>query len=275
MNDKGPSGGAAGPEEGFRVERDDRGVVRLILDRPAVRNAFDDFLIGKLTNLFNELSGDFNVRVVILAAAGRHFSAGADLNWMRRLGTYGPEENLRDANALGDMFHALDTLPHPVIAEVQGAALAGATGLVACADIAIAADNALFGTTETRLGIVPGAISPYVMRAIGPRECRRWFLSGERMDAATALRLGLVHEVVAPDGLGARVDEVVHALLSCGPNAVRAAKRLVADLAGRPLDAGLRAESARRISEIRATPEAQEGLAAFLEKRPPDWVKTG
>jgi methylglutaconyl-CoA hydratase len=192
---------------------------------------------------------------------------------MRRTGSYGETENLQDAKALADLMQALNELPKPTVARVQGAALGGGTGLVACCDIVIAGESASFGTTEVRLGIMPAVIGPYVIAAIGPRHARRLMLTGERILAQAAARIGLVHEVVADDQLDAAVEGVVSDLLKGGPAAITAAKRLVHDLAGRPISQDMIDDTAQRIAALRATPEAREGLGAFLEKRKPGWTR--
>jgi methylglutaconyl-CoA hydratase len=254
------------------LERRADGVIRLTLNRPAIHNAFDDRQIAELSEAFAGLATDASVRAVVLTGAGRSFSAGADLNWMRRTSTYGEAENLRDANALAALMKALYELPQPTVARVNGAALGGGTGLVACCDIVVAGEDAVFGTTEVRLGIIPAVIGPYVLAAIGARHARRLMLTGERITAREAARIGLVHEVVPADGLDAAVEKVVADLLKGGPRALAAAKRLVHDLAGRPIDQDLIDDTARRIAALRATPEAGEGLSAFLEKRKPGWI---
>ena len=256
----------------FLLERRPDGVVRITLNRPAIHNAFDDRQITELTAAFDNLAADDSVRAVVLTGAGRSFSAGADLNWMRRTSTYGEHENLRDASALAALMKALNELPQPTVARVNGAALGGGTGLVACCDLVIAGEDALFGTTEVRLGIMPAVIGPYVLAAIGARHARRLMLTGERITAYEAARIGLVHEVVPADQLDAAIDRAVSHLLKGGPHAIAAAKRLVHDLAGRPIDQGLIDETARWIAALRTTPEAREGLSAFLEKRKPDWI---
>ena len=255
----------------FRVERRAQGVVWLTLDRPEIHNAFDDRLIVQLTAELARLGEDDGVRVVVLTGAGRSFSAGADLNWMRRTATYGEAENLADARALAKLMQTLNELAKPTVARVNGAALGGGTGLVACCDIVIASDRATFGTTEVRLGLIPAVIGPYVLAAVGARHARRLMLTGERIGAAEAARLGLVHEVVAAEHLDAAVERVVAELLKGGPAAIAAAKRLVGDLAGRPVDPDLIDDTAQRIAALRATPEAREGVGAFLEKRAPGW----
>jgi methylglutaconyl-CoA hydratase len=256
----------------YLTERRPDGVLWLTLNRPDIHNAFDDRQIVELTQAFSDLAGDDTVRAVVLTGAGRSFSAGADLNWMRRTATYTRDDNLRDARSLAGLMRILDELPKPTVARVNGAALGGGTGLVACCDVAVASEQAVFGTTEVRLGIIPAVIGPYVVAAIGARQARRLMLTGERISAEHAARIGLVHEVVPPDRLDAAVEEVVSHLLKGGPRALAAAKGLVRDLADRPIDQGLIDDTARRIATLRATPEAREGLGAFLEKRRPGWI---
>ena len=256
----------------FLSERGPDGVVRVTLNRPDVHNAFDDRLIAELTKALANLGQDESVRAVVLTGAGKSFSAGADLNWMRRMAGYSDEENLADARGLARLMQTLNELPKPTVARVNGAALGGGTGLVACCDIAIASENASFGTTEVRLGIIPAVIGPYVVAAVGPRQARRLMLTGERIPAIEAMRIALVHEVVPLEGLDAAIDAVLKNLLRCGPEAIAAAKGLVRDLPGRPITAELVDDTAQRIARLRATAEAREGIAAFLEKRRPAWL---
>jgi methylglutaconyl-CoA hydratase len=256
----------------YLLDRRSDGVVWLTFSRPAIHNAFDDRQIAELTAAFGELAGDDAVRALVLTGAGRSFSAGADLNWMRRAANYSEAENLRDANALAALMKILHEMPQPTVARVNGAALGGGTGLVACCDIVIASEDAQFGTTEVRLGVIPAVIGPYVIAAIGTRQARRLMLTGERITAYEAARIGLVHEVAAADQLDAAVERVLGHLLKGGPRALTAAKRLVRDLAERPIDQDLIDDTARRIAALRATPEAREGLSAFLEKRKPGWI---
>jgi methylglutaconyl-CoA hydratase len=256
----------------FRVERRAKGVVWLTLDRPEIHNAFDDRLIAALTGELELLGADDAVRVMVLTGAGRSFSAGADLTWMRRTASYGEAENLADARALARLMQTLNELLKPTVARVNGAALGGGTGLVACCDIVVASEQATFGTTEVRLGLIPAVIGPYVLAAIGPRHARRLMLTGERISAAEALRLGLVHEVVAPEQLDLTVERIIGELLKCGPDAIAAAKRLIRDLSGRQIEPSLIEETAQRIAALRATGEAREGVGAFLEKRAPAWL---
>ena len=251
---------------------DDAGVARVVLNRPEVHNAFNDELIADLTAALKRLEQDPKVRAVVLAAEGKSFSAGADLNWMKRMAGYSEAENRADARGLAGLMRTLNDLAKPSLAMVQGAAYGGGVGLVACCDIAVASTRASFCLSEVKLGLIPAVISPYVIAAIGERASRRYFLTAERFDAEAALRLGLVQEVVAPEDLEAAGRRVLDALLAGGPEAQAAAKRLVRDLAGRPIDDALIEETAKRIAEVRAGGEAREGVSAFLEKRPPGWL---
>lgn len=250
----------------------DNGVATIWMDRPDVHNAFDETLITELTTVLKRLDNEEMVRVVVLAGRGKSFSAGADLNWMKRAAGYTVEENLGDARALAGMLKILAEMKKPTIARVHGAALGGGTGLTAACDIAIASTNAVFATSEVRFGIIPAAISPYVIRAIGARQAYRFFQTAERIDATTAAKLGLVHEVVEPDLLDAKVKEIVDALLLGGPAAQAAAKSLIQAVANQPVSAGLVEDTAQRIANLRATPEAKDGIAAFLDKRQPGWL---
>jgi methylglutaconyl-CoA hydratase len=247
-------------------------VATVTLNRPEVHNAFDDHLIHELTHALSDLARDPGVRVVVLAGSGRNFSAGADLNWMKRMAGYSEADNLRDAIAMAGLMRALAGLPKPTIARVQGAAFGGGVGLVACCDIGVAAEEASFSLSEARLGLIPAVISPYVIRAIGRRAAQRYFLSAEKFSAREALRIGLVHEVVAAEHLSSTVTTIAAELLKSGPHAVAAAKRLIVDVADSRLDDALVEETARRIAAIRVSPEGREGIAAFLEKRKPGWM---
>jgi methylglutaconyl-CoA hydratase len=249
----------------------DRRIATLWLNRPQRHNAFDEDLIQALTGALRQVEQDPAVRVVVLAGRGRSFCAGGDLAWMRRMADHDFDDNLRDAGALAEMLRTLATLAKPTVARVQGAALAGGTGLVAACDIAIAESSAVFGTTEVRLGLVPATISPYVIGAIGARAAQRYFLTGERFDAEAARALGLVHEVVSADALDARVDQIASALLAGAPTAAAAIKHLVADVAGQPIDARLIALTCQAIAQARASQDAREGIAAFFDKRAPSW----
>jgi len=252
---------------------DARGCATVTLNRPELHNAFDDALIANLTAELARLAADEKVRVVVLAAAGKSFSAGADLNWMRRMADYTRQENVADAMALAELLRTLAELPKPTIARVQGAAFGGGVGLVAACDIVLASTRASFCLSEVKLGLIPATISPYVIAAIGPRAARRYFISAERFDAGRALQLGLAHEVVPEEELDAALESLVERLLANGPEAMAAAKRLVADVAWRPVDETLLRETAERIADARASAEGKEGLAAFLEKRAPGWVE--
>lgn len=243
------------------------------LNRPEKHNAFDDTLIAQLTQALKEMERDDAVRVVILSAAGKSFSAGADLNWMKRIATYSQEENLRDATALGELMRTLHDLSKPTIARVQGAAYGGGVGLIACCDIAVAAHAAVFALSEVRIGLIPAVISPYVIAALGERMARRYFLSGERFDATEAYRMGFIHELaIDEEELDGRITLIVHALLCAGPRAQSEAKSLINAVAHRPVSDELMADTAQRIARVRAAPEGQEGVAAFLSKRDPNWL---
>ncbi len=255
----------------FVLERRADGVCTISLNRPDVHNAFDDRLIKDLTDCLENLGADATVRAVVLTGKGNSFSAGADLNWMRRMADFGEAENFADARDLAKLMTTLNELPKPTIAKVNGAALGGGVGLVCCCDIAIASDEAKFGTTEVRLGLIPSVIGPYVVAAIGTRQARRITLTGERFDAAEALRIGLVHQVEAPGDLDQALEKVLGHLLQGGPKAIEAGKALLLDLADRPITADMVEDTAKRIAKLRATAEAKEGLGAFLEKRAPSW----
>ena len=248
-----------------------KGIARIVMDRPRRHNAFDDTLIAALAETFETLAGRNDVRCVILAGAGKSFSAGADLDWMKRSAGYDFDDNLAEARRLAEMIRRLDALPMPTIALVQGAAIGGGIGLVAACDMALAAADAIFSLSEVKLGIIPSVISPYVLRAIGERAARRYVLTGERFDAAEALRIGLVHAVMPADGLEAAGEALAGAVLASGPEAVAKAKKLIADVASKPIDGALIDETARRIAEIRRGNEGREGVGAFLEKRRPNW----
>lgn len=257
------------PNDKFEVVKDGP-VGRIRLTNPDRHNAFDDTLIAGLTDAFGALGGDSDIRVVVLESDGKSFSAGADLNWMKRVAGYSIEENVADAHGLARMLRTLNFMPQPTIARVQGAAFGGGVGLVACCDIAIGSTRASFSLSETRLGLIPGAISPYVLAAMGQRAARRYFVTAERFDAETALRLGLLHDVVDPNALTEAVDGIVQGLLTVGPAAIREAKSLVFAAEG-PVTDALIDDTVHRIARVRATAEAQEGMAAFLEKRKASW----
>ncbi len=246
------------------------GVRTITLNRPERHNAFDDGLIAELTAAFRAVD---DVHAVVLQSTGKSFSAGGDLAWMRRMADNGPAENLADAKALSGLMETIDSCPRPVIGVVQGAAYGGGVGLVACCDLAVAAEGATFCLSEVKLGIVPAAISPYVVRAMGGRAARRYAVTAEPFDAARAKECGLVHEVAAADGLAAVRDAWLERLKGNGPGAMGAAKEIIRRAADQPLDQDLRDWTASRIADIRAGDEGREGLSAFLEKRKPSWVK--
>jgi methylglutaconyl-CoA hydratase len=247
-------------------------IATVTLNRPEVRNAFNDESITALTEAFTLLGANDAVRVIVLAANGPGFCAGADLNWMRRMAEYSRDENLADAAKLAEMLRVLYTCPKPTVARVQGDVFAGGMGLVAACDIAVSVDTASYCLSEVRLGLIPATIGPYVVRAMGPRAAHRYALTAERFSAAEALRIGFVHEVVAADALDAKVAEITAALATAGPAAVRASKRLVQDVAEREIDAALIARTVEGIADIRASDEGREGIQAFLQKRKPAWL---
>ncbi|GGD41122.1 enoyl-CoA hydratase-related protein [Pseudoxanthomonas indica] len=254
------------------VREQNAGVLRLRLNRPELHNAFDAGLIAALTAAIEEAGHNASVRVVVLEGAGASFSAGADLNWMRGMAAASEAENRDDALALARLMRSLDELPKPTIARVQGAAFGGGVGLVACCDIAIGVPEAKFGLTESKLGLLPAVISPYVIAALGARQARRWFASAEIFDAATAHAMGLLHQVVPVDHLDAAVTRQIDLLLKAGPHAAAAAKRLVARVAGGLDRDVLDADNAALIARLRVSEEGQEGLSAFLDKRAPSWI---
>jgi methylglutaconyl-CoA hydratase len=252
--------------------RRDGSVERVTLNRPETRNAFDEAMIAELSAWAAGARQDASLRGAVLAGAGSAFCAGADLAWMARMADYSEEENLGDARAMADMFAALDELPVPLVGRVHGAALGGGTGLVAVCDIVVASDDAVFGFTEVRLGLIPAVISPFATAKIGASAARELMLTGRRFSAAEALRVGLVHAVVPRDGLDGAVEEYLAHLRAAGPMAVVAAKRLVREVAGRR-PAEVRDETARAIAARRVSREGQEGLRAFLGKRAPSWTR--
>jgi methylglutaconyl-CoA hydratase len=257
-------------DAGLQFERQGP-VAYLWLDRPAARNALDGPLVAALTRWIMTLGEDAEVRVIVLGGRGPAFCAGADLAWMERLGTATMQENLADALRLAELFRVLHECPRPTIARVHGACYGGGIGLVAACDIALANTGARFSLAEARLGVLPATIGPHVLRAIGARASSRYMLTAEAFDGLEAVRLGLAHEAVDAPGLDAAVDRIVDALLAGGPQAQSGVKRLIRELAGRPLDDSLLHDTARRIAEARASPEGREGLAAMLGKRRPDW----
>lgn len=257
----------------FMQEIDEHGVAWLTLTRPEVHNAFNDTLIAELTSALNGLATDERARAVVLGGRGRSFSAGADLSWMQRMADYSKAENKRDARALADLMAALNRLPKPTIARVHGAAIGGGVGLVACCDIAIAAQTATFCLSEVKLGLTPAVISPYVVAAMGQRAARRYFLTAETFSARDALASGLVHLVVVDEAMDDAVDKVLRAIRAGGPRAQAAAKDLIYAVSNRPLDDAIIDDTAERIARQRVGAEAQEGISAFLQKRKPEWLK--
>lgn len=249
------------------------GVATVTMNRAAVHNAFNETVIADLDSAFRRLGDDPAVRVVLLRGAGKSFSAGADLGWMQRMAGYSREENVADALGLARMMQAIDRCPKPTVAVVHGAAFGGGVGLVAACDIVVASEAASFCLSEVRLGLIPAAISPYVVAAMGERACRRYFLTAERFSAAEAQRLGLVHELAPADGLEAAVERMVKALLDCAPGAQAEAKDLIRAVSRRPTDDAVLADTADRIAVRRASAEGREGVGAFLEKRDPSWRK--
>lgn len=257
--------------EAIEIERSG-GVAILWMNRPDVHNAFNAQLVAELTAACRALDADDGVRVVVLAGRGKSFSAGADLAWMKAAGEASVEDNLADARKLAAMLRTLAEMTKPTIARVQGAALGGGMGLACACDICVAGDKAVFATSEVRFGLIPAAIGPYVIRAIGERQAYRYFQTAERISAARAAELGLAHEAVDGEALDAKVGEIAAALLQGGPRSQAAAKDLIRGVANRPVDDAVMEDTARRIAGLRATPEAQEGLDAFLAKRPAAWV---
>lgn len=247
-------------------------VATIVLSRPDVRNAFNDEVIAELSQAFVQLGETPEVRAIVLMAEGPAFCAGADLNWMRRMADYTRDENIEDAGKLAFMLRAIYECPKPTIARVQGDVYAGGMGLVAACDMAVSVDTANYCLSEVKLGLIPATISPYVIRAMGPRAAHRYFLTAERFNAAEALRIGFVHEVVPADQLDAKVGELVNALVSASPNAVRECKKLVQDVAERDITRLLIDHTVEGIADIRASDEGKEGVQSFLQKRKPAWL---
>ena len=246
-------------------------VARVWLNRPDVRNAFNDSVIAELTAAFRELGADASLRAIVIGGHGKAFCAGGDLNWMRAMADYSWEQNRADAQALADMLYTLYTCPLPQVGRVHGDCYAGGVGLASVCDVLVAAEGMHFCLSEARLGLLPATIGPYVVRALGEQASRRYFISAERFSAAEAHRLGFVHELATAETIDAKVDAIVQTLVANGPAAVKASKKLVQDLAGQPLTAALRADTARRIADIRASDEGREGVQSFLNKRTPRW----
>lgn len=254
------------------VKRDGH-VARVYLNRPDVRNAFNDGVIVELAQTFSALAADASLRCIVLGGHGKAFCAGADLAWMRSMADYDWDQNRADAGKLAEMLWAIYSCPVPVVGRVHGDCYAGGVGLAAVCDVLVAADVATFCLSEARLGLLPATISPYVIRAMGEQAARRYFVTAERFSATQAHAMGFVHELCTGETLDAKVDEVVAALVANGPMAARACKQVVQDVAGRPIDAALRADTARRIADIRASAEGREGVQSFLNKRKPTWLE--
>ena len=255
------------------LEIDARGIAHLTINKAEVHNAFDDTLISDFTEKLKKIELNESVRVVVLSALGESFSAGGDLNWMRRVANYSQEENVIDAMSLAELMRTLNQLSKPTIALVQGSAYGGGVGLVSCCDIVIASENSKFCLSEVKLGLIASVISPYVVSSIGESQARRYTLTGEPFDSEEAKRIGLVHEVVKSDQLLIMGDRILSQLLKNGPKAMAGVKNLIFYLKGRGLEDEVIEETARRIAQVRASDEGKEGVSAFLEKRPPSWVK--
>lgn len=246
-------------------------IAQVWLNRPDLRNAFDDQLIAALHAAFIQLGQDSTVRVIVLGGRGREFCAGADLHWMAKMAGYSAAENHQDALQLAQLLAAIYHCPKPVVARVHGACFAGGMGLAAACDVVVAASTATFCLSEVKLGLIPATISPYVIQAIGAQAARRYFLTAERFDAIEAQRLGLVHVLAAPDECDQRLDALLAAIIDNSPQAVQAAKKLVREISGQPIDASLLNDTAARIAQARASTDGIEGIRSFLEKRPPTW----
>lgn len=247
-------------------------VATVTLNRPDVRNAFNEFTIAELALAFKDLGENADVRAIVLAANGPAFCAGADLNWMKKMAGYSYAENVEDAEKLADMLRTIYLCPKPVVAKVQGDCYAGGMGLVAACDIAVASSGVSFCLSEVKLGLIPATISPYVIKAMGENAARRYFLTAEKFSAQEAHRIGFVHDVVAAEALDTHVAGIVKALVTSSPNAVQRAKVLVRDVTGKTVDSALVVDTAERIADIRSSAEGREGVASFLEKRKPSWL---
>jgi methylglutaconyl-CoA hydratase len=253
------------------IRRPSKHLAEVWLNRPEVRNAFNDGVITELTEAFRTLGSDADLRAIVLGGHGKAFCAGADLGWMRAMADYSWQQNHEDAARLAEMLWAIWSCPVPVVGRVHGDCYAGGLGLAAACDVLLASDNVHFCLSEAKLGLLPATIAPYVVRAMGEQAARRYFVTAERFSAAQAQAMGFVHEVVAADALDAKVTEVVAALVANGPAAVKACKQLVKDVAAVPITPALRDDTARRIADIRASSEGREGVQAFLNKRDPSW----
>ena len=254
------------------VRRGDGAVARVFFNRPEVRNAFNGAVIAELAGVFTDFSRDTTLRAVVLGGHGKAFCAGADLAWMRAMADYDWDQNRIDASKLADMLWAVYSCPVPVIGRIHGDCYAGGVGLAAVCDVLVAAEDTHFCLSEAKLGLLPATIAPYVVKALGEQAARRYFVSAERFDAVTAKRLGFVHEVAAPEAIDAKIDEILAAIVANGPAAVKACKLLVKDVAARAITPELRADTAQRIADIRASDEGREGVQSFLNKRKPSWL---
>ena len=258
----------------LKIERDARGVAMIAMNRPEVHNAFDEVMIREIIEAFRDLGEDKNVRVIVIAAEGKSFCAGADLNWMKRAADYDEDQNREDAGELALMLNAIYACPKPVIARVQGNAFGGGVGVVAAADIAIGVADVLFSLSEVKLGIIPAVISPYVIEAIGARYAHRYFVTAERFTGSEAYRIGLLHDLAASvDAMDEQIAGLCSALLANSPSAIEAAKNLIQAVSQKSIDDELMEDTVERIAQIRSTPEAKEGIRAFLEKRRPSWIR--
>ncbi len=258
-------------QQDILFEIDSVGVATVTLNRPDVHNAFDDAIIARLIDIFEQVGRDPTIRVMILQSTGKNFCAGADLNWMKRMANYSFDQNVADANLLAKMLFTLNTLSKPTIAKVKGAAFGGAVGLIACCDMAIASRLSKFCLSEVKLGLIPATISPYVINAIGERDARRYFMTAEVFSARRARRLGLINEAVTEEELEGEVESIVGHILKNGPTAVTAAKQLISDVKDEELSDELIEKTSLRIASMRVSEEGQEGINAFLEKRTPSW----
>ena len=258
----------------IRIERDERGVAMIAMNRPAVHNAFDEVMIREIIEAFRDLGEDENVRVIVIAAEGKSFCAGADLNWMKRAADYDEDQNREDAGELALMLNAIYACPKPVIARVQGNAFGGGVGVVAAADIAIGVADVLFSLSEVKLGIIPAVISPYVIEAIGARYAHRYFVTAERFTGAEAFRIGLLHDLASSvEAMDEQIAVLCTTLLANSPKAIESAKNLIQAVSQKSIDDELMEDTVERIAQIRSTPEAKEGIRAFLEKRSARWVR--
>ena len=251
--------------------KDNNGIARITLNNPEKQNAFDDEIILALINIFNEIEHSQDLRLVILSSNGKNFSAGADLNWMKRMSNASYDENMRDASSLTTMLQKLNNLAQPTLVIIKGAVFGGGVGLVSCCDISIASNESIFSLSEVKVGLVPATIGPYVIQAIGERNARRFFLTGERFGAEVAREINLVHEVINENELDEKIEFFIKLFKKNGPKAVLAAKKIIADVANKEIDAAIINHTCHVITELRMSDEGKEGVSAFLEKRNPNW----